>query len=1100
MSSLFGIPVSAIAIVLGALLCVSVLTVLTLGLANRTMFKFGLRNIPRRGLQSVLVVTGLALATLITTAAFVTGDTVDNSLSKDVYKVFGRSDLDITWTGERDFGRDQGAVAEGDAVYADGSAVDTLEQQFANDPDIAAFLPFLALSAPVTNEASGDAKPAIQVTGVDFERLGRVGGLALLGGGTASVDALGADGVFLSERAAEDLHASVGDTLTVYGAEGRQIPVTVARIVQDELASGVLGMSFSTVPGGLVLPIERLREIAGFEDNEITSLTVALQGDVRTTADLADGATDRIQAYLDGEGAGILGTATEPEVFAAKNTWVEDAEETGNLFVMFFLVLGLFSMAAGVMLIFMIFVMLAAERRSEMGMARAVGAQRGHLVRSFLAEGMAYSLLAGVIGVAAGVLCSWLLVDVLLKAVGGDYFSLIEMQIRPTALVIGYSLGVVLTFVTVIFASLKASHVNIVAAIRQLPDERHPEPRRKTRWRWVLAGFVALVVPPIGVWWMLRKGFGLPWAVILAPVGVLLGALFMLLGRSSEMLFPFALGISLIPLSLAPLASRMRVPGRVLWTTVGVLLVAYWLMPQGTHDSLFGKFDSGIEMFVLSGIMIVIGATLVIVFNARLLTNLFTSSGEGARAYSVAGLVMLVAAAAVAGGIALRNSGDGLGQLLYLAGALLVPAAATAAASAKYPALAPALKMAVAYPLSNRFRTGMTIAMFSLIVFSLTVFSVLLANFDTAFLGGDAQAKMDLVTTSSGADAVDDVPAALEQSGSPAAAQIAGSGRTTIAASPSKVSQPGVENEGLYPVLAADEAFYGNLGTTLAAWANGYGTEAAVFQAAASDGALALVDTHVVGMSFGDYDWAAEEVTVEDDRFEAFPLTITDPATGNVTTVTVIGVLRTQLPSATVSGIYLNETAYTAFAGAEPEYRRGFMRLVEGADSREVARQVESALAVQGVKAESVDQVFDDMSATQTAFNRMFQAFMALGLLVGIAGLGVIAFRSVVERRQQIGMLRAIGYQRGTVTLTFLLESSFVAVMGILSGVVGGAILGRNLLTSEQFTDGADITFAMPWSEITIVIVASFIFSLLMTWWPSRGASRVPVAEALRYE
>ena len=39
---------------------------------------------------------------------------------------------------------------------------------------------------------------------------------------------------------------------------------------------------------------------------------------------------------------------------------------------------------------------------------------------------------------------------------------------------------------------------------------------------------------------------------------------------------------------------------------------------------------------------------------------------------------------------------------------------------------------------------------------------------------------------------------------------------------------------------------------------------------------------------------------------------------------------------------------------------------------------------------------------------------MALGLFVGIAALGVIAFRSVVERRQQIGMLRAIGYQTET--------------------------------------------------------------------------------------
>jgi putative ABC transport system permease protein len=267
-----------------------------------------------------------------------------------------------------------------------------------------------------------------------------------------------------------------------------------------------------------------------------------------------------------------------------------------------------------------------------------------------------------------------------------------------------------------------------------------------------------------------------------------------------------------------------------------------------------------------------------------------------------------------------------------------------------------------------------------------------------------------------------------------------------------------------------------------------------------SDHAYALVDTAVVGISFNDsFDWTVKGVTITGDRFDPFDLTITNPSTGKTITVTVIGILRTQLPSATIGGIYLDEAAYTSVFG-QPEYRRGFIRLAEGADSREAARQVERALAVQGVKAESVEQIFNDLSSTNTAFNRMFQAFMALGLLVGIAGLGVIAIRSVVERRQQIGMLRAIGYQRKTVTLTFLLESSFIAVMGILSGVVGGAILGRNLLTSPDFTDGADIQFAMPWAEIIFVIGASFLFSLLMTWWPSRDASRVPVAEALRYE
>jgi len=107
--------------------------------------------------------------------------------------------------------------------------------------------------------------------------------------------------------------------------------------------------------------------------------------------------------------------------------------------------------------------------------------------------------------------------------------------------------------------------------------------------------------------------------------------------------------------------------------------------------------------------------------------------------------------------------------------------------------------------------------------------------------------------------------------------------------------------------------------------------------------------------------------------------------------------------------------------------------------------------------------------------------------------------RSVVERRQQIGMLRAIGYQTESIALTFVLESTFVAAMGILSGVVGGVIVSRNLFTTGQFS-GEGIDFTMPWGEVAVFVGLAVIVSLIMTWWPSRSAAGVPVAEALRYE
>lgn len=589
MNELFGIPTVNIMFVLVTLLGVAIATVAVIAISNRTVFRMGIRNLPRRGLQTVLVVVGLALATLITTAAFVTGDTIDHSLTADTYRLFGQSDIDITWNGERQFARDAGASAQGPQRYVSASTVDELESEFIGDPDIATFLPFLYERGPVVDTRTGQAIAAAQFTGVDPSRLARAGGLTLTNGGAADLLQLDEDTLFLSERAAESLAARVGDLLTVHiGAES--FVFEVGAVVKDEIASGMLGAAYSSVPGGVVFDLEELQRLYGYENGEINSITVALEGSVRGTVELGPAAAARVADYLAGEGSSLFandvsGNPLSVEVFAAKSDAVAQGETQGNFFTTFFLVLGLFSMAAGIILIFMIFVMLAAERKSEMGMTRAVGAQRSQLVQSFLVEGMAYSLLAGLIGVAAGVAASLGLTLGLLKFTGGDYFSLVEAKVTPVSVIIGYSLGVVITFLTVVFASLKVSRINIVAAIRELPEEKRREVRRQTRWLWILAGVPALIVPPLGLWMTMRRGLGLPWAWILTPAGLVVGALFILLGKSSGTLFPFALGISLLPLSVAALASHYGLPARPLWTSVGAILGAYWLLPPATHDT-----------------------------------------------------------------------------------------------------------------------------------------------------------------------------------------------------------------------------------------------------------------------------------------------------------------------------------------------------------------------------------------------------------------------------------------------------------------------------------------------------------------------------------
>jgi ABC-type antimicrobial peptide transport system permease subunit len=95
-------------------------------------------------------------------------------------------------------------------------------------------------------------------------------------------------------------------------------------------------------------------------------------------------------------------------------------------------------------------------------------------------------------------------------------------------------------------------------------------------------------------------------------------------------------------------------------------------------------------------------------------------------------------------------------------------------------------------------------------------------------------------------------------------------------------------------------------------------------------------------------------------------------------------------------------------------------------------------------------------------------------------------------------MLRAIGYKRSTVALSFMMESSFITLLAVLSGVGLALWLSFFLITSDEFPDVE--AFYIPWDRIILISAFTYGASLVMTFIPSRQAASVPTAEALRYE
>lgn len=1126
MEELFGVSMNTIAAVVVVITVGILLLLAWVAFRNPVMFKTGLRNIPRRRAQTTLIIFGLMLATVIMTVAFGTGDTVSSTVTDDIYQLTGETDMLIVWD-------EEGSPRPEDERVIPLEEVAAWEERFANDPDIDGFLPILLETLPVINTATGLNEAGATIVAYDTEAAAPFGSLRDLDGNAVT---LSGNQVVLNEDLAGEVDAEVGHTLVLL-YQGYPLEVEVVAIAPNSFLSGTFNVGASEFPGGAV-SFDFLAEVIG-RDDIAYAVVVTNAGGVRGGLERSDVVEEKLNEVIDG---------TPYEVQPLKKDAIEIAKLVGSVFTTVFIIFGLFSIAAGILLIFLIFIMLAAERKPEMGMARAVGAKRRHLVESFLAEGMGYDLGAAIVGLVAGVFVTFGMVG-LINAFAETGLGLeLRTNLTPRSLVVAFCLGVISTFIVIFFAAVRASRLNIVAAIRDLPEPIVTNPEAAT-WRgyaravlnaavgggaiavsvfalYRLPDFaplftIALLFGLVGpyVHMLRRQNFGAPrheriagqriplWPFLLVPlipfylvallivrvmrdrnpqvsfwlivlgillppvglvliasqdrdrpiawgagfgvVGLALAALFMEWAFSSDSYFFFAGGMSLAFGWAAFTLRYFRLHERISFTILACLLLAFWYVsPAGALDFIIGDLEGGPELFFLSGIVMVACGTFLVVYNAD----------------------------------------------------ILLPPIATL--GARLGRIVPAVKTAVAYPLTARMRTGMTIMMIGLITFSLVMFSTVNDNFDNIFLSDDAKGGFDTIVFVNSNNRADDLVAALEQNGVDTGPIVAVSEQRIASAGETEIfvdapSGPGVA--GTYTVIGADAAFFATNEFELKRRAAGYASDEAVWAAVASDPTLAVIPGNLTseGGDFSEFDLLKLDPALVGEGFEPFILHLHAPGTDLNTSVTVIGQMDDPADIFWAAIIVQRDTVVAAFPDSDSQ--RFVIKTRDGTDQEAFAKSIESGLPQ--ASAESFQKLLDDQRAASQGFLLLFQGFMGLGLIIGIAALGVIAFRAVVERRQQIGMLRAIGYQRSMVALSFVFESGFVALSGIILGAVLGVSLSWVLFTSGgigEASEGAD--FIVPWLQLIVICGIAFGASMIMTWFPAQSASRVAVAEALRYE
>jgi putative ABC transport system permease protein len=229
-------------------------------------------------------------------------------------------------------------------------------------------------------------------------------------------------------------------------------------------------------------------------------------------------------------------------------------------------------------------------------------------------------------------------------------------------------------------------------------------------------------------------------------------------------------------------------------------------------------------------------------------------------------------------------------------------------------------------------------------------------------------------------------------------------------------------------------------------------------------------------------------------------VTVRDQQTGKRLTLTVIGVLSDSAPQF-MSGIWTSQRSVERVFGNRVLPTIHLFALKQGVNAKATAQKLESTFLPNGMQADSLEKVLADLVSANVTMNRIVMGFMGLGLIVGVAALGVITARAVVERRQQIGVLRAIGFRKGMVQLAFLLESSFVALTSIAVGTLLGLVVAHNVISDSQSQPSwENLSFDVPWANLGIIFLVVYLVALATTFLPALRASRVYPAEALRYQ
>jgi len=162
----------------------------------------------------------------------------------------------------------------------------------------------------------------------------------------------------------------------------------------------------------------------------------------------------------------------------------------------------------------------------------------------------------------------------------------------------------------------------------------------------------------------------------------------------------------------------------------------------------------------------------------------------------------------------------------------------------------------------------------------------------------------------------------------------------------------------------------------------------------------------------------------------------------------------------------------------------------ESANESEAVKTLEDRLSDLGFDARSAPKLLANFMTVQNTYLSTFQTLGALGLLLGTLGLAAVQIRSVLERKRQLGLLRAVGFELPQLSRLVMLENAWLLLIGLAVGI-GSALL----TTVPHWLTGAA---SVPWLALAAIFAGITLVGLIAGWLASRSIAKVPLLESLR--